>query len=89
MEKNNHHYVYVVACSDGTLYTGYTTNVERRIRMHNEGKGAKYTKYRRPVRLLYSTEYDSKNQALKAEYAFKQLSRIQKEQFLNARGIMI
>lgn len=69
------HYIYIVRCSDDSLYTGYATDVEARIAKHNEGKGAKYTKARRPVRLMYEEAFETKSEALKREYAIKQLSR--------------
>ena len=69
---------YIVECRDGTLYTGWTTDLEKRIKAHNEGKGAKYTKNRAPVRLVYYEEYKTKQEALRREYAIKQLSRKQK-----------
>lgn len=72
-------YVYIVECSDHTYYTGWTTNLEQRIKAHNEGNGAKYTKARRPVKLIYVEELLDKSQALKREYAIKQLTRKQKE----------
>lgn len=72
------HYTYILECKDQTLYTGYTTDLERRIKVHNEGKGAKYTKIRRPVKLVYHEVYDNKSDALKREYAMKQLSRAKK-----------
>lgn len=71
-------YMYVVRCADDTLYTGYTTDVDRRLKQHNSGKGAKYTRNRRPVELVYVEEYADKREAMRAEYAFKQLSRQQK-----------
>jgi putative endonuclease len=74
------HYVYVVQCADGTLYTGYTTNVERRIATHNAGKGGSYTRAHRPVVLLIAWPFPGKGAALRAEYAFKRLSRAQKLQ---------
>ena len=52
--ENNEHYFYVVSCKDGSLYAGYTNDLKRRIKLHNEGKGAKYTRGRGPVRLVYS-----------------------------------
>ena len=61
------HYIYIVECNDGTLYTGYTVNLEKRISAHNEGKGAKYTRGRLPVILKYFEEYEIKNDALKRE----------------------
>ena len=68
-------YMYVVECSDGSLYTGYTTNIERRITAHNTGKGAKYTKTRQPVTLLYHETFDSKEAAMSAEALFKRKKR--------------
>ena len=74
----NNFFVYIVICSDGTLYTGFSTNVEERIEKHNRGKGAKYTRNRRPVKLLYIEEYPTKSLAMKREYQIKQLSRQEK-----------
>lgn len=71
-------YVYIVECKDGTLYTGWTTNIEKRIEQHNKGKGAKYTKTRYPVTLKYFEEFRTKEEALKREYAIKQLTRKEK-----------
>ncbi|MGM9928016.1 MAG: GIY-YIG nuclease family protein [Bacillus sp. (in: firmicutes)] len=75
----NKHYMYVLECKDGTYYTGYTNCLERRLRMHNDGKGAKYTKGRRPVRLIYQQAFETKREAMQAEYRFKQLSRTEKQ----------
>ena len=70
------YYLYVVSCSDDTLYTGITTDVARRIEEHNTSKkGAKYTQARRPVFLVYSKRYMSRSKASKEEYVFKKLSR--------------
>lgn len=71
--------MYVLECNDGTYYTGYTNRLEYRIKMHNEGKGAKYTRGRAPVHLIYKQSYETKEEAMKAEYHFKRLSRQQKE----------
>lgn len=79
MEVFVKHYVYIVECVDKTYYTGYTNNIIKRIDKHNSGTGAKYTKTRRPVKLLYKEEFDTKSEAMKREYAIKQLSRKQKE----------
>ena len=78
----NSHYFYVVECRDGSYYAGYTNNLYVRIRKHNEGKGAKYTRGRTPVKLIYFRRYETKREALQAEYYFKQLSRRKKEQFI-------
>lgn len=81
MEASDH-YFYVLLCRDGSLYAGYTNNLDRRLKMHNEGKGAKYTRGRGPVELVYSKAFDDKRDALKAEYEFKQWTRKKKEDFL-------
>lgn len=69
---------YIVQCSDGTLYTGWTVDIDRRVAQHNEGKGAKYTKTRRPVKLVYIEEQPDKKTALKRERAIKALPRKKK-----------
>ncbi len=71
-------YVYIVECADGTLYTGITTDVNKRIKTHNEGKGAKYTKTRLPVVLRASFEVENRSSASKEEYRIKQLTRQEK-----------
>lgn len=77
-------YFYVLYCKDNTLYGGYTTNLERRLNQHNSGTGAKYTRIdsKRPVKMIYAEKYTTKSEAMKAEYAFKQLTRKQKEAYL-------
>ena len=75
-------YIYVVECADRSLYTGYTTDIVRRIKMHNAKKGAKYTRAREPVVLVYFEEFETKREATKAESAFKKLTRMQKEQYI-------
>lgn len=72
-------YVYIVECSDGTYYTGAAKDVFVRVAKHNSGKGAKYTRVRLPVALLWMQECDNKSSALKLEYQIKQLSRAQKK----------
>lgn len=72
------HYTYMVQCRDGSLYTGYTTDVLRRTEEHNKGKGAKYTRSRRPVNLVYYEVHETKTDAMKREYALKQLTRVEK-----------
>ena len=72
------HFVYIVRCSDNSLYTGYTNNIEVRINKHNAGKGAKYTKIRRPVVLVYQEMYESKSEALRREYEIKTFTRQRK-----------
>lgn len=76
-------YTYILECSDKTLYCGYTTDLEARIATHNEGKGAKYTKSRLPVMLVYSECFETKSEALKREVAIKKLTRSQKLELIN------
>ena len=72
-------YTYMMKCADGTLYTGWTTSVEKRLKAHNEGKpGAKYTREKRPVELVYYEGYATKEEAMSREYAIKQLTRKEK-----------
>lgn len=84
-------YFYVLLCKDNSLYGGYTTDLDRRVNQHNAGLGAKYTrlKSKRPVKLLFAQAYPSKSEAMKAEYAFKQLKRPQKETFLVSKGVQM
>ena len=80
-------YVYILRCSDGTLYTGSTDDVARRTAVHNSGKGAKYTRARRPVEVVYTETLPSYSDALKREYVIKQLTRQQKLQLIeNNKG---
>ena len=68
-------YTYILKCKDGSLYTGWTNDLEQRVAAHNTGKGAKYTKARRPVELVYFEKFETKEQAMKREYAIKQMAR--------------
>lgn len=76
---NNKHTFYVLECADGSYYAGYTNNLAKRTATHNARKGAKYTKARLPVKVIYHEVYETKQEALRREYAFKQLTRKQKE----------
>ncbi|MBF4502306.1 GIY-YIG nuclease family protein [Savagea sp. SN6] len=78
----NEHCFYVLRCADRTYYTGYTNHLTKRVQAHNEGKGAKYTRGRRPVQCIYSERFKTKTEAMRAEYAFKQKTRKQKEQYI-------
>ena len=75
-------YTYIVKCSDGTFYTGWTNDLTRRMEAHNQGRGAKYTKARRPVTLIYYETFETKEEAMKRKYAIKQLSRKEKEELI-------
>lgn len=78
------HYMCVLECADGSLYTGYAVDVHARLAVHNAGKGAKYTRARLPVSLLAYAEFATKHDAMHAEYVFKQLSRNEKDALLAA-----
>ena len=77
-------YTYILQCSDGTYYTGWTNNLQNRVATHNSGKGAKYTRARLPVQLVYYEEYATKSEAMKRECAIKRLSRKEKEKLISA-----
>jgi len=76
------YYTYMIECADGTLYTGWTTDITQRIETHNLGKGAKYTRARLPVRLLASWCFETKSEAMKWEWQLKRLSRNEKLRLL-------
>ena len=76
------HFVYVIECADGSFYTGYTTDVERRVAEHDAGEGAKYTRGRTPVELVHVEAFASRSAAMGREYEVKQLSRVGKERLV-------
>ena len=84
MTETKKHYFYVLHCADDTFYGGYTTEPERRLKEHNDGVGAKYTRIKRrhPMRMIYTEAFETRSEATRAEYAFKQLARHEKEKFL-------
>ena len=75
-------YTYMVRCADNTLYCGWTNQLDKRIQAHNQGKGAKYTRGRRPVTLVYYEVFQTKEEAMSREFAMKRLSRAEKEQLI-------
>lgn len=79
--KNN--FVYILECNDHTLYTGWTTDLNNRVSTHNRGKGAKYTRARLPVQLVYYETFEDKSSAMKREYEIKHLSRKDKDDLIN------
>lgn len=83
-------YTYILRCSDGTYYTGWTNDLEKRVRTHNRGRGGKYTRTRIPVELAYYEEFETKEEAMSREFAIKQLPRTEKEKlvqrFLKEKG---
>lgn len=82
MENKDKHIFYVLECADSSLYAGYTNNLDKRVAVHNAGKGAKYTRARGPVSCIYFEEFDTKQEAMRAEYAFKQLRRPEKMKYI-------
>lgn len=76
-------YTYILTCADGTFYCGWTNDLDKRLKAHNEGRGARYTKTRRPVVLSYYETFQTREEAMKREYAIKRLTRRQKETLLN------
>ena len=78
--------VYILECADGSFYTGYTVDLEKRLSAHRAGKGAKYTKGRQPLTVIYEESFADKSEALRREYAIKQLSKLQKKSLVESRG---
>ena len=81
--ENENWYVYILLCRDGTLYTGITNDIKKRMLAHEKGKGAKYTKSRRPVSLVYSALIGERSSAQKEEYRIKKLSKIKKQKLVD------
>lgn len=79
-------YMYILRCSDDTLYTGWTNNLEKRLKAHNSKKGAKYTKNRLPTELVYYEEFETKQEAMSREWHVKRLSRSNKLKLIEKRG---
>ncbi len=80
-------YTYILKCSDGSFYTGWTTDIERRLKEHNSGKGARYTRARLPVELVHFEVYETKSDAMKRECEIKGMSRRLKMEFILRSGI--
>lgn len=78
-------YTYILRCADGTLYTGWTNNLEKRLAAHNAGIAAKYTKSRRPVELTYFEEFETKEEAMSREWHIKKLTRAEKLELINKK----
>lgn len=80
-------YTYILMCADGTFYTGWSTDPQKRLAQHNRGKGAKYTRSRLPVELKAVWEFDTKSEAMRFEYTLKGMTRPQKMQLINQRMV--
>lgn len=85
MEKK--HYAYMLRCADNTIYSGYAVDVQKRVNVHNKGKGAKYTRARLPVTLVYYEEFNTKTEALHREIEFKKLSKKDKEKLISEKTV--
>lgn len=85
-EERDLSYVYMLRCADGTLYTGWTNHLPKRVEAHNRGKGAKYTKPRRPVTLVYYESFLTRQEAMSRECAIKRLSRKEKLRLVENKG---
>jgi putative endonuclease len=85
--KEDMNYVYILECSDGTYYTGWTNNLNKRVKMHNDGKGAKYTRGRLPVKIVHYEVYSDKREAMRREYEIKRFSRKEKLDLIYAQHI--
>ena len=80
--KSTKYYAYMLRCKDNTIYSGYTTNIEKRVETHNSGKGAKYTRARLPVKLEYYEEFKTKEKATRREWEFKHYTKKEKENLI-------
>ena len=76
------YFAYIARCSDNTLYSGYTNDFERREKIHNEGKGALYTRMRRPIKIVYTEKFETRSAAMKREYELKRLTKSEKEKMI-------
>jgi putative endonuclease len=86
LRRQHMNYTYIVKCNDGSLYTGWTNDLEKRMEAHNSGQGAKYTRGRSPVELVYFEAFDTKEEAMSREWHIKRLSRIQKLRLIEKKG---
>lgn len=84
-ESRTEAYTYMVRCNDGTLYTGWTYDLKKRMEAHNSGKGAKYTRSRVPVELVYVETFSTKEEAMSREFKIKRLTRTQKQQLIEEK----
>ena len=81
------YFTYIVRCGDGTLYTGWTDDIEKRLDAHNKGVGSRYTRARLPVALAHSEEFTSKNEAMRRERAIKKMTRTAKQRLINVASL--
>ncbi|MGF7127072.1 putative endonuclease [Natronobacillus azotifigens] len=91
IERNKKHITYILECRDGSLYTGYTNNLMRRLKMHENGKGAKYTRGRGPFQLKFWLSFETKREAMQKEYQIKQMTKQEKQLLIEKyqKGLVI
>jgi putative endonuclease len=87
VKKNDNHYIYILECGDGTYYTGYTNDLVQRLERHQEGKGAKYTRGRGPLKLVFQESFCTKQEAMRMEFAVKKLNRSEKERIIKEGSV--
>jgi putative endonuclease len=87
VNKKDNHFVYMLECGDGTYYTGYTNEIAQRLRKHEEGKGAKYTRGRGPLKLVFQQAFPTKQEAMRLEFAIKKLNRAAKERIIKEGSV--
>lgn len=87
VKNNDNHYIYILECGDGSYYTGYTNDLTQRLRKHEEGKGAKYTKGRGPLSLVFQESFSTKQEAMRMEFAVKKLNRSEKERIIKEGSV--
>lgn len=85
--ENKTHFLYILECKDGSYYTGYTNDLEKRFKKHEEGKGAKYTRGRGPLKLVFQQAFPTKQEAMRMEFAVKKLNRAQKERMIKEGSV--
>ncbi|MED1865530.1 GIY-YIG nuclease family protein [Fictibacillus nanhaiensis] len=85
--ENNKHCIYILECKDGSYYTGYTNDLEKRLKKHEEGKGAKYTRGRGPLKLVFHAVFSTKQEAMRMEFAVKKLNRAEKERMIKEGSV--
>ncbi|WP_394605752.1 GIY-YIG nuclease family protein [Fictibacillus sp. UD] len=87
MKKEDNHFLYILECGDGTYYTGYTNDLAKRLEKHKEGKGAKYTRGRGPLKLVFQKSFSTKQEAMRMEFAVKKLNRAEKERMIKEGSV--
>ncbi|MFG6497479.1 GIY-YIG nuclease family protein [Fictibacillus sp. UD] len=87
VKKEDNHFLYILECGDGTYYTGYTNDLAKRLEKHKEGKGAKYTRGRGPLKLVFQKSFSTKQEAMRMEFAVKKLNRAEKERMIKEGSV--